>query len=142
MPEITLELARKICEAAIGHARQNGWAISVAVLDPGGYVLNVSRMDGCNFLAPDIARGKAYAAAAWKAPSADLGTRWHDNATAAAGMVGISGHRVVPLQGALPVWDGGRCVGAVGCSGVRSDQDEACARAGIEAAGFSAERGA
>jgi uncharacterized protein GlcG (DUF336 family) len=96
-------------------------------------------MDGCNFLSPDIARGKAYGAVAWKVPSAELGSRFGGNAAAASGMVGISGQRIVPVQGALPVWDGPRCVGAVGVSGARSNEDEDAARQGITAAGFSAQ---
>jgi len=56
---------------------------------------------------------------------------------AAAGMVGISGLRIVPHQGALPIWSEGRCIGSIGVSGARSDQDEDAARAGIKAAGFS-----
>jgi uncharacterized protein GlcG (DUF336 family) len=47
----------------------------------------------------------------------------------------------VPVQGAVPVWDGGRCLGAVGVSGARSDEDEAAARAGIRAAGLSDQPG-
>src|SRR5579862_9128885 len=70
VPELNLEAAQKMAGSAIEHARQNNWRIAVAVLDAGGYPLQVSRMDGCNFLSPDIARGKAYAAAAWKLPSA------------------------------------------------------------------------
>ncbi|HLY65571.1 MAG TPA: heme-binding protein [Chloroflexota bacterium] len=137
MPELNLEAAQKMAGSAIEHARQNNWRIAVAVLDAGGYPLQVSRMDGCNFLSPDIARGKAYAAAAWKLPSAELAGRWQQLATAAAGMVGISGSRIVPVQGALPIFDGSRCVGAIGASGVKSDEDEACSRAGLRASGFS-----
>jgi len=137
MPDLNLDGVQKMTAAALDHAKQNNWRISVAVLDAGGHVLQVTRMDGCNFLSADIARGKAYASAAWKLPSAELATRWAQIATAAAGMVGISGQRIVPVQGALPIFDGSRCVGAIGASGVKSNEDEECARAGIKAAGFS-----
>jgi glc operon protein GlcG len=137
MPELNLEAVQKMTDAALDHARHNGWRIALAILDSGGHVLQVTRMDGCNFLSADIARGKAYAAAAWKLPSAELAGRWAQVATAAAGMVAISGARIVPVQGALPIWDGGRCVGAIGASGVKSNEDEECSRAGLTAAGFS-----
>ncbi len=137
MPELNLDAVQKIAGAALDRARQNDWRISVAVLDAGGHVLQVTRMDGCNFLSADIARGKAYASAAWKLPSAELASRWAQMATAAAGMVGISGQRIVPVQGALPIFDGNRCLGAVGASGVKANEDEECSRAGIKAAGFS-----
>lgn len=137
MPDLNLETVQKMTAAALDHARKNDWRISVAILDAGGHVLQITRMDGCNFLSADIARTKAYASAAWKLPSAELASRWQQVATAAAGMVGISGNRIVPVQGALPIFDGNRCVGAIGASGVKSNEDEACARAGLTAGGFS-----
>src|SRR5579864_2423449 len=137
MPELNLDAVQKMTAAAVAHATKNSWRISVAILDAGGHVLQITRMDGCNFLSADIARGKAFAAAAWKLPSAELAGRWAQVATAAAGMVGISGQRIVPVQGALPIFDGSRCVGAIGASGVKSNEDEECARVGLKAAGFS-----
>ena len=59
MPELNLDAARTMVDAAFKHAKANSWIISVAVLDAGGHLIHASRMDGCNFLAPDIARGKA-----------------------------------------------------------------------------------
>ena len=103
MPELNLEAVQKMTAAALEHARQHDWRIAVAILDAGGHVLQVTRMDGCNFLSADIARGKAYASAAWKLPSAELAGRWGQMANASAGMVGISGSRIVPVQGALPI---------------------------------------
>ena len=141
MPELNLETVQKMTAAALEHARQHDWRIAVAILDAGGHVLQVTRMDGCNFLSADIARGKAFAAAAWKLPSAELAGRWAQAATAAAGMVGISGSRIVPVQGALPIWDGSRCLGAIGASGVKSNEDEECSRAGLRAAGFTEQSG-
>ncbi len=140
MPGMTLALARAICDGAIKHAQEQGWKISVAVLDAGGNPVLVNRMDECNFLSADIARGKAYGAAAWRIPSADLSQRFSQLAASAPGMVAASGQRLVPVQGALPVWDGGECIGAVGASGVLSSQDEDAVRTGILAAGLSPER--
>jgi uncharacterized protein GlcG (DUF336 family) len=137
MPELDLAAADTMTRAAIDLAVQNGWRLSIAVLDAGGNVVRVTRMDGCNFLSPDIARGKAFGATAWKVPSADLNARFGASPAASAGMVAISGGRMVPVQGALPIWDGARCVGAIGVSGARSDEDEQAARTGLTAAGFS-----
>jgi glc operon protein GlcG len=137
MPDLNLAAANRMTEAAIAFAEQNNLRLSIAILDAGGNVVLITRMDGCNFLSPDIARGKAYAAAAWKLPSLDLNTRFQSNAASAAGMVALSGGRIAPVQGALPIWDGERCVGAIGASGARSDEDEAAARAGLTAAGYS-----
>ena len=137
MPDLDLAAADTMTEAAITFARQNNLRLSIAVLDAGGHVLRITRMDGCNFLSPDIARGKAYGSAAWKLPSLELNTRFQTNAASASGMVAVSGQRIAPVQGALPIWDGDRCVGAIGASGARSDEDEAAARSGLTAAGFS-----
>jgi uncharacterized protein GlcG (DUF336 family) len=136
MTELTLQAADTLTNAAFEYARQNNLVLAVAILDAGGNIVRISRMDGCNFLSPDIARGKAFGAVAWKLPSAELGKRF-TTPGAAAGMVGISGERIVPHQGALPIFSDGRCIGSIGVSGARSDQDEDAARAGLAAAGFS-----
>jgi uncharacterized protein GlcG (DUF336 family) len=137
MPDLDLAAADAMTRAAIDVAVRNGWRLAIAILDTGGNVVRVTRMDGCNFLSPDIARGKAFGAAAWKAASSDLNQRFGASPAASAGMVAISGGRMVPVQGALPIWDGNRCIGAIGVSGARSGEDEEAARAGIAAAGFS-----
>jgi uncharacterized protein GlcG (DUF336 family) len=136
MAELTLAAADTLTTAAFDYARQHNLLLAVAILDDGGNIVRISRMDGCNFLSPDIARGKAFGAVAWKLPSAELGKRFTTPGSA-AGMTGISGLRLVPHQGALPIWSDGRCVGAIGCSGARSDEDEDAARSAIKAAGFS-----
>lgn len=140
MPELNLQTADALTAAAFDFARQHNLAISVAVLDAGGHPIRVSRMDGCNFLSPDIARGKAYGAVAWKLPSAELNKRFATPG-AGSGMVGISGQRVVPVQGALPIWSDGRCVGSIGVSGARSDEDEEAARSAIQSTGFAESSG-
>jgi uncharacterized protein GlcG (DUF336 family) len=137
MPDLDLAAADAMTRAAIDMAAQNGWRLAIAILDAGGNMVRVTRMDGCNFLSPDIARGKAFGAAAWRIPSADLNQRFGASPASSAGMVAISNGRMVPVQGALPIWDGNRCLGAIGVSGARSDEDEQAARAGITAAGFS-----
>ena len=123
--------------AALEHAAKNSWKVSVAVLDAGGNIVHLSRMDGCNFMAPDIARGKAFGAVAWKESSDNFLKRITDNPAWGPGMIAATGGRMVPVRGGLPIWHAGRCVGGIGASGVRSDQDEECARTGLLAAGFS-----
>jgi uncharacterized protein GlcG (DUF336 family) len=137
MPELDLAAADRMTTGAIAFAAEHNLSLAIVVLDAGGNVIRMTRMDGCNFLSPDIARGKAFGSAAWKLPSLELNTRFGTNPASAAGMVAISGNRFTPQQGALPIWAGSVCVGAIGVSGARSDEDEAAARAGIAAAGFS-----
>jgi glc operon protein GlcG len=136
MPELNLEAAKTMVETAFKHARENKWIISVAVVDAGGHLVHASRMDGCNFLAPDIARGKAMGSAAWKESSDNFAKRLQDNPAWAAGMIAASSGKLVPIRGGLPIWSDGKCVGAIGASGVRANQDEECVRAGLTGAGF------
>lgn len=137
MAELNLETAGVMIDAAIEHARANEWPVSVAVVDAGGNLIQVARMDGCNFVAPDIARGKAFGSAAWKEPSENFAKRLQDNSAWGASMIAASGDRLVAVRGGLPIFSDGQCVGGIGVSGVRSHQDEECARAGLGAAGFS-----
>jgi uncharacterized protein GlcG (DUF336 family) len=94
-------------------------------------------MDGTNFLSPDIARGKALAAAAWKIPSADLASRWASSPLAGPGMIAASGDRIVPVAGGIPIVRGGEVIGAVGVSGARSDEDAQVATAALESVGLA-----
>jgi uncharacterized protein GlcG (DUF336 family) len=77
------------------------------------------------------------ASAGWKIPSGALAQRWQSPAVSSA-LTGATGNRIVPVQGALPIFANGRCIGAAGGSGAKSDEDEAVVRAGIEAVGLSA----
>jgi uncharacterized protein GlcG (DUF336 family) len=138
--DLNLKVASDMIDTAFRHAQSNGWIISAAVVDAGGNLIQASRMDGCNFLAPDIARGKAFGSAAWKEPSHNFASRLGDNSAWGSGMIAASSDRLVPIRGALPIFSEGVCVGAMGVSGVRSHQDEECVRAAIETAGFSETR--
>lgn len=140
LKELNLKVASAMIETAFQHARDNGWVISAAVVDAGGNLIQASRMDGCNFLAPDIARGKAFGSAAWKESSHNFANRLGDNSAWGSGMIAASANRLVPIRGGLPMFSDGVCVGAMGVSGMRSNQDEDCVRAAIEKAGFSETR--
>jgi uncharacterized protein GlcG (DUF336 family) len=102
MPDLDLKAARAMTEAAIAFAEQNRLRLAIAVLDNGGNVVLVTRMDGCKFLSPEIARGKAFGSAAGKLQSAELNARFGSSPASAAGMVGISGARLTPVQGSPP----------------------------------------
>lgn len=140
MKELNIDVASAMIDTAFEHAQNNGWVISAAVVDAGGNLIQTSRMDGCNFLAPDIARGKAFGSAAWKESSHNFANRLGDNSAWGSGMIAASSNRLVPIRGGLPIFSNDVCVGAMGVSGVRSHQDEECVRAAIEKAGFSETR--
>src|SRR5207244_3450455 len=69
---LTYDMARQMVDAAVAHARANGLAMTSAVVDQAGTLVALGRMDGSHFMAPEIARGKAYGSAAFGLPSAEL----------------------------------------------------------------------
>lgn len=138
MTKMTLETAQTILARAFEKAAELGLKpLTVAVLDAGGHVTAMARQDGSSNLRPQIATGKAIGALAM-----GTGTRWLDaNAQTRPHFVqalnGASGGAIVPVAGGVLVRDAaGETVGAVGVTGDTSDNDEACALAGIEAAGL------
>ncbi len=146
MPGITLPQATTIVEAALRKAREIGCApLAVAVLDDGGHLKAFAREDGAGIVRPQIAIGKA-----WGALGMGMGSRALARRVAGepqqhaffAALNAMSGGRVVPAAGGVLIRDAaGVVLGAVGISGDVSDKDEACALAGIAAAGLAADAG-
>ena len=130
MTNLTLEQADAWIRKACAKATQLGVKVSVCVVDAGGNVVALARMDGANILSPDIARGKAYTAVAFKGHSKEMAERMKDRPVAALGLTQVSGNRVVLLPGGVLAKMGDEIFGAVGVSGATSDQDHEC---GIEA---------
>ena len=144
MSKLTLSSAEKIVDMALAKGADLGLKpLTAAVLDAGGHLVALKRQDGSSILRPQVASGKAYGAIAVGA-----GSRWLDeNAKTRPHFVqalnGVAGGAIVPVPGGVLIraGEGGEILGAVGISGDTSDNDEACAVAGIEAAGFGADRG-
>jgi uncharacterized protein GlcG (DUF336 family) len=138
---ITLEQANRI----IGAAFQKGAELrlkplSVAVLDPGGHLIAFQRQDKTSTLRPQIAAGKAAGALALGVSSRRIGEMAAERPSFIASLGPISPNGVIPVAGGVIVVDGsGDVLGAVGITGDTSDNDEACALAGIEAAGLKAQ---
>jgi glc operon protein GlcG len=127
---ITLEGAKKIAAAAEAEARKNGWNVVIAVVDDGGHMIYLQRMDGTQTGSIDVAIGKARTSAAFKRPT----KVFDDLAKTRPSVISISADAVL-LEGGIPVMVGGQLVGAVGVSGVTSQQDAQIAQAGIDALG-------
>ena len=108
----------------------------VAVVDSRGDLITMIRQDGAPWRSVYICQGKPVASAAWLRSSGEL----TENAQSpvSRGLMAMLDGRMIPGQGALPVYRNGELIGAVGASGGSSQQDEDVARAGIEAAGLSA----
>ena len=132
MSALTLDLARRLIDAAEQEARRQELRLSFAVVDEGGHVVAVGRMDGADWITPEIALGKAWTAAAFRAPSDAQGKKAKD-LIAFAGSISAATHgRYTPQIGGLPVELGGEVVGGMGASGATGQEDEAVVRAALE----------
>jgi glc operon protein GlcG len=133
-PMLTLTLARKLIEEAEAEARARELLLSFAVVDAGGHVVAIARMDGADWITPEVARGKAWTAAAFRLPSAAQGEKARD-LVAFAGSISAATHgRYTPQIGGLPIEIDGAAAGAMGASGATGAEDEAVVRAAIERA--------
>ena len=124
---LTLEDCRKITTAAEAEARKNNWNVCIAILDDGGHLLHLARMDGASPANARIAIEKGRTAAETRRSTAV----WQERIAKRPELLNMP--QVTPVQGGLPIVADGVCVGAVGISGVQSHEDEQVAAAGIRA---------
>jgi len=142
MAELTLDIARKILDVALAKGIEKKLKpLVVAVLDVRGCVKALAAQDGTSLLRSEIAHGKAYGALALGMGSRALFQRAQEQAYFIGAVNTLAQGRMVPVPGGVLIQDGGVLLGAVGISGDTSDNDEACAIAGIEAAGLKANPG-
>src|SRR5437899_5513767 len=142
MAELTLEIARKILDVALAKGVEKKLKpLAVMVLDARGCVKISAAQDGTSLLRSEVAHGKAYGALALGMGSRALFQRAQEQAYFIGAVNTLAQGRMVPVPGGVLIQDGGVLLGAVGISGDTSDNDEACAIAGIEAAGLNANPG-
>jgi len=142
MAELTLDIARKILDAALAKGVEKKLKpLVVTILDVRGAVKLAAAQDGTSLMRAEIAHGKAYGALAMGMGSRALFQRAQEQAYFIDAVNTLAQGRMVPVPGGLLILDGGTLLGAVGISGDTSDNDEACAIAGIEAAGLKANAG-
>src|SRR5471032_2403807 len=142
MTELTLDVARKILDAALAKAVEEKFKpLVITVLDVRGAVKVTAAQDGTSLMRAEIAHGKAYGALAMGIGSRALFQRAQEQAYFVSAMNTLAQGRMVPVPGGVLIQDGGVLLGAIGISGDTSDNDEACAIAGIEAAGLKANAG-
>jgi uncharacterized protein GlcG (DUF336 family) len=142
MAELTLEVARKILDAALARGVEKKLKpLVVAVLDARGCVKISAAQDGTSLLRSEIAHGKAYGALAMGMGSRALYQRAQEHPFFVSAVNTLAQGRLVPVPSGVLIQNGGVLLGAVGVSGDTSDNDEICAIAGIEAAGLKANAG-
>jgi glc operon protein GlcG len=129
-PAITLEQAKKVMAGAEAEATKNKWNVVIAVLDSGGNLVALQRMDGAQWGSIEVAREKAYSAVAFRRP-----TKAFEDAIGQGGgnlrLLRLTGAN--PIEGGLPIVVDGKLVGGIGVSGVTAQQDGQIGRAGVEA---------
>ena len=143
---LSLTQATTIVETALKKGRETSCApLAVAVLDAGGHLKAFAREDEAGILRPQIAIGKAWGALGMGLGSRAFAKRIAEQPGAPSffnALAAASEGRVVPVPGGVLIRDASRAViGAVGISGDTSDKDEACALAGIGAAGLVGDTG-
>ena len=140
---LTLAQARTILDKTLAAGREKKLKpLGVAVVDSRGALRVYAEEDGNPIMRSKIASGKAFGSVAFGSGSRRLHQIGVERPHMAAALIELAGGAFVPLPGGVLVRDkGGALLGAVGVSGDKSDNDEAAAVAGIEAAGFVAETG-
>jgi glc operon protein GlcG len=128
-PFLAQDDVRSIAMAAETEARSHGWAVTIAVVDDGGHLLWLQRLDGAAPISAQIAPAKARTAALGRRESKVYEDMINGPRAAFLSAPGLDGM----LEGGVPILVEGHCVGAVGVSGVKANEDAQVARAGIAA---------
>ena len=128
-PCLTSADARQMLAACLAEAEQNGWKVTIAIVDDAGVPLSLERMDGAPAISATVAPEKAKASALTKQPT----KFWEDRVKERPAFANFPAG--VLIQGGLPIMARDECVGAIGVSGVQSHQDEQIAQAGVAVLG-------
>ncbi len=131
-PPISLEQAKKVVAAAEAESKKNNWNMVIIVLDSGGNLVMLERMDNAQLGSLEAAKDKAYSAVLFRRPSKvfqDLLAQGGPNLR----VLKLTGAN--PIEGGIPIVVGGKIIGAIGVSGAASEQDAQVAKAGADALG-------
>jgi glc operon protein GlcG len=131
-PVLSLADVKTVAAAAEAEAQANGWNVTIAIVDDGGHLLWLQRLDGAAPLSAHIAPAKARTSALGRRDSAFYEQVINGGRTAFLSAPALEGM----LEGGVPIMAEGHCLGAVGVSGVKSTEDAQIAKAGIAALGL------
>jgi uncharacterized protein GlcG (DUF336 family) len=141
MSSLTLDAADAIVDAALKHAQSTGKAVSVAVVDVGGFVVSVRRADGARPLTPDIARAKAYTAAVMQRPGKML-KKWQETQPVFFSQLSQLPGAALPImatEGSVTIKKDGEIIGGLGIAGGTADEDQQIADEVLESLGYELE---
>lgn len=124
-PVLTLDLAKKVASKASAEAAKNQWNVVIAIVDDGGNLIYLEKMDGTQIGSIEVAQAKATTALKFK-----RSTKVFEDAVAGGRNALLSMPGVVALEGGFPLMFEGVQIGAIGISGVKSNEDGIVAMAG------------
>ena len=125
---MTLSTAKEIASAAEAEATKNNWTVVIAIVDDGGNLVYLQKMDGTQIGSIEVAQAKAKSAVNFKRP-----TKVFEEALAGGRTALLKLPGAIPIEGGIPIMAGDQIVGAIGVSGVQSNQDGQIAQAGLAA---------
>jgi uncharacterized protein GlcG (DUF336 family) len=125
---LTLDAAKQIAAAAEAEARKNKWNVVIAVVDDGGNLVYLQRMDETQIGSIAVAQEKAGSAVRFKRP-----TKAFEDAVKGGRQAILKLPGALPVEGGLPLMNNGKVIGAIGVSGVQSFEDAQIAQAGVAA---------
>ncbi len=124
---ISLERAQAAVNAAVNESKKRGWKMNVALVDSGGNLVSFARMDGAQIASVAISEHKARAAATFRRE-----TKVFESGIQGGNNYLITLDGVIGSRGGIPLVEGGRLIGAIGCSGGTGSQDEVVCKVGAE----------
>ena len=126
---ITLEQAKKVMAGAEAEAKKNNWGMAIIILDSGGHMVMMQRLDGTQLGSLDVAKDKAWSAVAFRRP-----TKAFEDAVSQGGanlrLLRLTG--ASPIEGGVPIMADGKIIGSIGVSGGTAPQDGQVAKAGVD----------
>ncbi len=125
---LTLEIAKQVAAAAAAEAIANKWTVVICILDEGGNLMYLERADDTQIASIQVAQAKAQSAVGFKRP-----TKVFEDAVAGGRTAIVKLPGAMPIEGGIPLMLNGRVAGAIGVSGVTSQQDGQIAKAGADA---------
>jgi glc operon protein GlcG len=127
---IPLARAQAVIAAAEAEATKHGWKLNIAIVDSGGNLVAFARMDGAQLASIAISEHKARVAVTFRRE-----TKAYENAVQGGNVYALTLDGMIASRGGIPLVEGGKIVGAIGCSGGTGSQDEVVAKAGAAALG-------
>lgn len=125
---IGLERAKQVLAAAEGEAKKRNWKMNIAVVDTNGDLVHFSRMEGAQIASVTVSQGKARTAARYRRESRAFYNAYETGHP----YVATLDPTLVASPGGFPLVEGGKLIGAIGCSGGTGDQDAAVCKAGAD----------